>query len=364
MKSTATNIEKSVEQGSLSWQPNGRCGSFTKEAILAQAPKASGVYSLFNVGYQIFIGGSANIQAALLHHIKETDFPSRHLQPTGFAFEICEDGLRESKAAELVAKYCPVLQNNAALTENLPPSNPAMVSKIDSGNSPGAREKQQFPNQDHHNPKVISQGGQFKRTQRVMFSAVFAASVVTVFSPDVPAVKNFQSRAYHAAGNPLAEISVTTTPASHHREFDWGVQNLAPINTAGARSSENAEPKSAKPDIGASAPNRTASLGATIASSADETGLQASVENAIPRSSSNKIWSVQISSAPAKDIADALVQRLKANGYDGYAVQAMVEGQPYYRVRVGRFDTREKAESLRLSLLRLEGYQEAYLTRD
>jgi DedD protein len=78
----------------------------------------------------------------------------------------------------------------------------------------------------------------------------------------------------------------------------------------------------------------------------------------------NRKWSVQISAAPAKDIADTLVQRLKAKGYDGYLVQAEVKGQTYYRVRVGHFDAREKAEAVRRSLANREGYREAYLTGD
>ena len=60
-----------------------------------------------------------------------------------------------------------------------------------------------------------------------------------------------------------------------------------------------------------------------------------------------KKWSVQIAAEPTKDIADTLVQRLKAKSYDGYVVTAVVKGQAFYRVRVGQFDSREKAESLR-----------------
>jgi len=73
---------------------------------------------------------------------------------------------------------------------------------------------------------------------------------------------------------------------------------------------------------------------------------------------------VQISATPAKEIADTLVQRLRAKGYDGYVVQAEVKGQTFYRVRVGRFDAREEAESVRRSLARQEGYRDAYLTGD
>jgi DedD protein len=78
----------------------------------------------------------------------------------------------------------------------------------------------------------------------------------------------------------------------------------------------------------------------------------------------SKKWSVQISAAPAKDIAETLVQQLKAKGYGGYMVQAEVKGQTYYRVRVGHFDARDQAESARQSLARQEGYREAFLTGD
>ena len=73
---------------------------------------------------------------------------------------------------------------------------------------------------------------------------------------------------------------------------------------------------------------------------------------------------MQISAAPAKDIADKLVQRLKASGYNGYVVRAELKEKTYYRVRVGHFESREKAESVRQTLARQEGYRDAYLTAD
>ena len=78
----------------------------------------------------------------------------------------------------------------------------------------------------------------------------------------------------------------------------------------------------------------------------------------------SKKWSVQISAAPGKAVADTLMERLKAGGYDSYVVKAEVKGQTYYRVRVGHFDAREEAESVRQSLARQESYRDAYLTGD
>jgi DedD protein len=70
---------------------------------------------------------------------------------------------------------------------------------------------------------------------------------------------------------------------------------------------------------------------------------------------------VQISAAPAQEIADTLMQRLKADGYVGYVVPAEVNGKSYFRVRVGPFDRREEAESARQSLAQQASYRDAYL---
>jgi cell division septation protein DedD len=75
-------------------------------------------------------------------------------------------------------------------------------------------------------------------------------------------------------------------------------------------------------------------------------------------------WSVQVSAETAEDVADALVQRLKSSGYEGYVVRAQVKGRAYYRVRVGHFDAREAADSVRRSLIHQKGYGDAYLADD
>jgi cell division septation protein DedD len=77
-----------------------------------------------------------------------------------------------------------------------------------------------------------------------------------------------------------------------------------------------------------------------------------------------KKWSVQISAAPAKDIADELAERLTSSGYNSYVVQAHVNGQIYFRVRVGHAANQEEAEALRQSLTREQGYRDAFLVRD
>src|SRR5215475_6179959 len=287
LKPTAANIEKNAKRWSLSWQPHGRCDSFTKKAILAGAPSTSGVYGLYNFDCQVFIGESANIQEALLRHKSETDFQSRHLQPTGFTFETCAAELRKTKAAALIARFRPVLQIQAALTETCSPSN-------------GVHEREK-------RPKI------FNRTRRSAFAAIFVAGAVPVFFLGIPAVKDIQNQVYSADRKPLAQIPVMQSLASNRAEIGLRPRDESSINTAGGLANESTEPTPTESDAHASASNPNGAKSAPVADRAD---VQALLEPTKTSPHLSKKWSVQISAAPAKDIADTLAHRLNANGFD------------------------------------------------
>ena len=345
----------------LSWQSDSRCNSFTREAILACAPPTSGVYGLFNFDCQVFIGESANIQEALLRHESETDFQSRHLRPTGFTFEPCAAELCKTKADELIARFRPVLQTGAALTETWSPSNVPMVSETDERGQEleTYADHLDFPVYEREERPKARRRFQLKlkRTQAVALAAMFVASAVIVFYLGMPA-----DYAIHRGAN-------GANPASGQTEIGLRPRNASSLDTPGSLANQKVQATPAKPDArpSASTPNGAVRVAAKSASAADEIGVQAKtgpIAHSAESANLSKNWSVQISAAPVKDIAGTLIQQLKAKGYDGYMVQAEVKGQTYYRVRVGHFDTRERAESVRQSLVRQEGYRDAYLTGD
>ena len=351
LKPAITEIDKESMSWNLSWQPDGCCTSFTRETILRFAPPTSGVYGLFSFDCQIFIGESANIREALLRHEGETDFQSRHLRPTGFTFEPCEAEIRKRKANELVAKFHPVLQTEAALTETLSLSNSSMVSEV----GMGAEKLKTYP--DHQELPLYERGKHqnvrrrfsLNRTLGATFAAIFVASAVVIFYLGMPADYAIQKRANGA------------NPTSDQTEISLRPQNVSSIDTVGGLANQSAEATRAKPNVHGSARN-TAVRFATK-STVDRAAI-IPMAHSTDSANLSKKWSVQISAAPAKDVADTLVQKLKANGYDGYVVQTEVKGQTYYRVRVGHFDAREKAEAVRQSLARQEGHRDAYLTGD
>jgi hypothetical protein len=359
LKQAAANIDKESVSWNLSWQPDGHCNSFTRESILAYAPQTSGVYGLFNFDCQVFIGESANIQEALLRHERETDFQSRHLQPTGFTFEPCSVELRKAKVDELIARFRPVLQTGAALIETWSPSNGPMVSQTDQRDQAleTFSDYQEFPAHELEKRPKIRRRFQFKRKQGFALAAMFVTSALIIFYLGMPADYANQKRANGA------------NPTSGQTELGLRPQNVSSSDSAGRLTNQSAGTTLAKHDVHASASTRKTAVRFDTKSTptADRAGIQAKT-SPMPHSADSanlsKKWSVQIAAAPAKDIADTLVQRLKAKGYDGYSVQAEVKGQTYYRVRVGHFDSREKAEALRQSLARQEGYRDAYLTGD
>lgn len=354
LKPTVTDINKDAERWSLSWQPEGRCNSFTREAILASAPPSCGVYGLFNFDCQVFIGESTNIQEALLRHLIETDFQSPHLQPTGFTFEPCAVELCKSRADELIARFHPVLQTGAALTGNGSPPLGATAGE------PGPSgeiivpltDDMEFPSNERERPSEVRRRFHFKRPRVTALAAIFVATAGGIIYLGMPADYSIQKRASGA------------NPRPAQTENSLRQQTVSAIDKAGGPANREAQGAPAKADlrVASSTPNtelRFAVKSTPAAEGAKTAPILHSAENAL-----SKKWSVQVSAAPAKDIADTLAQRLKASGYDGYVVQAEVKGQSYYRVRVGRFDTKEEAESIRQSLARQEAHQDAYITRD
>jgi cell division septation protein DedD len=367
---TAANIDKEAVRWSLSWLPDGRCDSFTKGAILLFAPPTSGVYGLFNSDCQVFIGESANIQEALLRHESETDFQSQHLQPTGFTFEPCAAELRKYKADELIAKFHPVLQTEAALTQTWSAPNGPRVSEAGlGGHEETYSDHQQFPLHEREKQSRIRRHFYFKRTHGAALAAMFVTSVIVIFYLDIPSGKNIQKQANEAGEKPQVQTSITQLPTRGQTEISLRSQNVSSIDTDGRITNQSAEPTPAKPDVHTSA--ATPNIGERFVTKNTPAAHRASISaktSPMAHSSGSAIlskkWSVQISAPPAKDIADTLLQRLKAKGYDGYVLQVEVKGQRYYRVRVGYFDSREKAESVRQSLTRQDGYPDAYITGD
>lgn len=74
------------------------------------------------------------------------------------------------------------------------------------------------------------------------------------------------------------------------------------------------------------------------------------------------LWSVQVNAFPDERSAQIWVDRLKNKGYKAYMVEGNIKGRSWYRVRVGRYGTREEAEKVEEQLKSRENLTKAFAT--
>lgn len=348
-RSTALKTDEEDRRWSLSWHPDGRSGSFTREAILASAPRVSGIYGLFNFDCQIFIGETASIQDALLRHEKETDFQSRHLRPTGFTFEACAAELRRAKADELIARFHPVLQQQAKLADCRLETGDREVREA--GTDPqklaACADGREAPAHERGASRKAPERRHLSRSRRAARAALVATIAAILYFFGVPPDNLWREEITRVGGKLRERISSAQSLGLARRWLGWEATSSSSTEVRQDLASRRSQPAPADSEILPSPSMMYAAEGA-----------------AAKGANTNKTWSVQISAAPAGEIAEALAQGLRAAGYAGYVAPAEVKGKTFYRVRVGPFNSRDEANSVRQSLAGRDGYRDAFLARD
>ncbi len=61
-------------------------------------------------------------------------------------------------------------------------------------------------------------------------------------------------------------------------------------------------------------------------------------------------YSVQVASCESRDYAESLVKKYKKRGFEPYITTFDYNGQTYYRVRLGPYDSRAAAEAAKMEL--------------
>ena len=74
-------------------------------------------------------------------------------------------------------------------------------------------------------------------------------------------------------------------------------------------------------------------------------------------------WTVQIAAHRNRATADGMVAELKKRGYPAYVTSGELNRKTFYRVRVGRYGTRQEAMA-DLQRLKNEDYKNAMITRN
>lgn len=81
---------------------------FTLHSVRTFAPSTSGVYGISNAREWLYVGETANIQAALINHLQDLNTSLKKRQPTGFVFEVCDGASRSGRQDRLIHEYAPL----------------------------------------------------------------------------------------------------------------------------------------------------------------------------------------------------------------------------------------------------------------
>lgn len=84
--------------------------SFSEAGILATAPRASGVYGIFNAAEWIYVGEAGDMETRLFDHLRGNSDQSariRRRNPTGFLCETCPAHLRLAREQALIRELDP-----------------------------------------------------------------------------------------------------------------------------------------------------------------------------------------------------------------------------------------------------------------
>jgi hypothetical protein len=357
----------------MSWQPNGRYYTFSAEVIRACVPASSGVYGLFNFNYQLLIGESDNLQAALLRHRSDNDLQPRRYRPTGFTFQVYPADSRKRKAAELIERFRPVRQADVALAEPVPPTANPAESELPLAEPDHARiDLEEFSMHERESPPAARPRYYFERAQGAALMALFTVCMAVSFFLGILTGENLQRQAIRESEKTLAWTAVTPSP-EELAAVDLSEQKVA-VNEVGGGLSVHIPgwiPTIMDPAVSSATLDKSTLFtssrpagGAAVQQAGTTVAGSLPVIPAAANGETSKKWSVQISAAPARDVADTLAERLKSAGYDSYVVQAQVKGQTFYRVRVGPLAAQDDAETLRQSLAGQEGYRDAFLAND
>ena len=73
-------------------------------------------------------------------------------------------------------------------------------------------------------------------------------------------------------------------------------------------------------------------------------------------------WTVQVNAYPDERSAKLLVDQLKNKGYNAKVSEVLNKGKIWYRVRVGRYDSKEEAKKVEEALKNKENFTKAFAT--
>ena len=189
----------------------------------------------------------------------------------------------------------------------------------------------------------------------VLLGAAFSVASVIVFMLGMFVGKSIEERKIAKREEPLMRIPVKPEGAIKRDEVTFNDGQAK--NSLTAREEKSATERPAE------------SLARAEALTVEERKPQKLKAEPLPKKTEStnaesgdqaKIWRAQVNAFPDERSAKLLVDRLKNKGYNAYVSEVQNRGKTWYRVNVGRYQTREEAEKVVEALQNKENHSKAF----
>jgi cell division septation protein DedD len=220
----------------------------------------------------------------------------------------------------------------------------------------------------------------FSRVQLVLLGGAFTLASVVIFLMGMFVGKGIEERKMAKNEEPSVKIPVKPSaqdsngaPGAPPKEeltfYDTLTKPPAPQPVIEEKAKEKQPQKVAKVDVKetkAQARPETPPLKAIEKKRenlvpAAEASQRTAIAETAERENSNG-WTVQVNAFPDERSAKMWADRLKSKGYKAYVTEVHNKGKLWYRVRVGRYGTREDADKLVETLRSKENFANAFAT--
>jgi cell division protein FtsN len=191
----------------------------------------------------------------------------------------------------------------------------------------------------------------FTRGQLALLGGAFCLASVIVFTLGMFVGKEIEARKVVRPEEPLVKVPVNpSSKGAADGENAKNKDDLTFYNTLTKTPAAKAVEARTEEKV-SEIPTKTA------------TDASAELKGETAESTGAKTWSVQVNSYPDAKSANDLLDRLKNKGYNAFVTEAHINGKVWYRVRVGRFASREEAIKTEAALKNNENYPKAFATR-
>lgn len=205
----------------------------------------------------------------------------------------------------------------------------------------------------------------FSRGQMVLLGGAFMLASVAIFFLGMFVGKSIEERKIAKREEPLVRIPVkpessAVSGASAQKRDEVTFNESVAKAPAAAVVQEKSQAETPPENIAkAEAPAPTTEkkpekLAAEVAPKKSETVANPDATD------QGKIWRAQVNAFPDERSAKLLVDRLKNKGYNAYVSEAPNRGRTWYRVSIGRYNSREEAEKIVEVLKTKENHPKAF----